>query len=123
MKSIQKEHSSYQKQNFKNGYEFSSHLHHRNLIRLRIRPSENVVLRVRDEAIHRDICVHEYRAHDSMMLSEPVPWLTRLVAAQIVPRIDFSGDGKIAGVGVDQPLARASLLVPLDAEARPLWRT
>src|SRR2546421_9360746 len=54
MKCVQKEHSSYQKQNFKNGYEFSSHLHQRNLIRLRTKLSENVVLRVRDKPTSLD---------------------------------------------------------------------
>ena len=46
---VQKEPFSYQKQSLKNGYRFLSHLHQRNLIRLRIEASENVVLRVRDK--------------------------------------------------------------------------
>src|SRR5438270_13031541 len=55
---VQKEPFSYQKQSLKNGYRFLSHLHQRNLIRLRIEASENVVLRVRDKHTSVDAQPH-----------------------------------------------------------------
>src|SRR5438876_475374 len=66
----QKEPFSYQKENSKNGYKFSSHLHQRNLIRLRIRLSENVVLRVPDKPTSLDPQPH---SPSSIAATFPLP--------------------------------------------------
>src|SRR5919199_3232607 len=67
---IQKELFLYRKQNLKNGYKFLSRLHQRSLIRLRIKLSENVVLRVRDKPTSLDPQLH---SPSSVAATSPPP--------------------------------------------------
>lgn len=75
----------------------------------------DVVLRVRDEAIDRHDRVHEYRAHDSMMVPRQCPgerlpvfgrWVERQRAAAYPPVVVRYGRRRLEGLSMARPRSR-----------------